>query len=175
MLKLDREDFFEHLTLLRSEGIHYTFKNSGSSYYAESEAGKYYSVNRAITKREIGFIHSVKQYIKKNDIHKTIKPLLSEGRYSRIQYFKYSKKLKNEDTIFEVDIDKAYWNMAYRLGIINQEIYEKGLTISKVARLATLGSLAKKTFVYLMVKSRFQWLPRHLTTQSISGLTSVMN
>ncbi len=159
MARVDRKDFEDKLKMYREMGIKYTFRTSGSSLYVESDAGKDYSCSRAISKKEIGFIHTVKQYIKNNDIHKTVKPIIKESRYNRIQYFKYAKGLTDTGKIYEIDITKAYWNMALRLGIINAEIYEKGLTISKVARLATLGSLAKKTYSYRFDGKREVRLP----------------
>lgn len=47
-----------------------------------------------------------------------------------------------------VDLDDAYWNMAYRLGIIRENTYRKGLKIPdtfKALRLSALSSLGKNT------------------------------
>ena len=49
-----------------------------------------------------------------------------------------------------MDINQAYWETAYLLGIVSEKIYRTGSkgNISKQARLTALGSLAKKTYIH---------------------------
>jgi len=104
------------------------------------------------TTKELIFIKSVKKHILKNDIHLRDefqeKQLYSED----VHYVKVAKVPVGivYDKVCEVDIDQAYWETAYQLGIINDTIYANGSkgSISKKARLTALGSLAKKTYIY---------------------------
>lgn len=50
--------------------------------------------------------------------------------------------------LIEIDINQAYWETAYMMGVISKEIFKKGLDMDKLVRLAALGSLAKKTEVW---------------------------
>lgn len=44
--------------------------------------------------------------------------------------------------VVEIDISKAYWCAALKLGFISKQTYEKGLKIEKVSRLAAVGASA---------------------------------
>lgn len=78
------------------------------------------------------------------------------------QYFRFYDDVFNyEDTILccnEFDIIAAYWNAARILGIIAPETYERGNSVSKKTRLASLGALAtvKNTFEYDPVKMEYK-------------------
>ena len=101
---------------------------------------------------ELKFIKSVRSYINKNKIYD--KPHFADNQifadevhYVRVARVPMFQKFEN---VCEVDIDQAYWETAYQLGIISDEIYVAGSkgNISKKARLTSLGSLAKKKYNY---------------------------
>lgn len=50
----------------------------------------------------------------------------------------------------EVDINSAYWECAYRLGLLSKRIYETGNSVSKTARLIAFGAAAtiRREFVF---------------------------
>ena len=101
---------------------------------------------------ELRFIKSVRQYIKKNEIY--LMPQFQDNQVfsTDVHYVRVAKvpMFKNFGNVCEVDIDQAYWETAYQLGIVSDEIYVKGSkgNISKKARLTALGSLAKKKYNY---------------------------
>jgi len=101
---------------------------------------------------ELRFIKDVRFYIMKNEIY--LDPKFQENQvfpedihYVRVARVPLGKLFKN---VCEVDIDQAYWETAYQLGIIDEKLYQRGSKghISKKARLTALGSLAKKTYHY---------------------------
>ncbi len=73
---------------------------------------------------------------------------------ARINYIYYNRAVMHEarhenkiltfENCYEIDLNSAYWESARRLGIINTEVYERGLTLSKKVRLMALGNLAKR-------------------------------
>jgi len=108
--------------------------------------------SQKLTGKELAFIKKIRKHINDNDID--LKFLDKNYFPNDIQYVLIDKKPKNSiyDNCIEIDIDQAYWITALKLGIITEEIFyegskEKG-NISKLARLVSLGSLAKKTSVY---------------------------
>jgi hypothetical protein len=104
------------------------------------------------TMDELKFIKSVRSYIKRNEIY--LLPHFQDNQVfpQDVHYVKVARvpMFKKFDNVCEVDIDQAYWETAYQLGIISDDIYVKGSkgNISKKARLTALGSLAKKTYNY---------------------------
>jgi hypothetical protein len=104
------------------------------------------------TMDELKFIKSVRSYIKKNEIYalphfQDTQVFPEDVHYVKVARVPMYKKFEN---VCEVDIDQAYWETAYQLGIISDDIYAKGSkgNISKKARLTALGSLARKTYHY---------------------------
>jgi hypothetical protein len=95
------------------------------------------------------FIRKVKDHVKAQIKAGKLK---KEKAYSKkIDYFHIgTHKNKTIKDCSEVDIDKAYWETAYKYGIINNEIYRYGMkkSMPKEIRLIALGSLAKKTTHY---------------------------
>lgn len=90
---------------------------------------------------ELWFIQKVKKYAEKLS-------LVFNVDRSRINYLRtdnLSEGYKCEN-VYEVDISSAYWNFAHREGIISDEIFSIQDRVSKVTRLAALGSLAKLTY-----------------------------
>lgn len=104
-----------------------------------------------LTPRELGFIRRVKNYVIKNEIHCKFTEIYMP---SDVKYVWVNRQEPNTvmDDVLEIDIDEAYWQTAYLLGVIPEGLYNEGRKengqISKVARLVALGSLAKKTSLY---------------------------
>lgn len=121
---------------------------SGSSYELISTFYNDKAYRSGFSTSDLNFIKSVKNYVKKNDIDIEF----NECDYSseRIDYIKVNK-FKVGDVLEDlrcIDIKSAYWQTALNLGIISKEIYDKGMNVGKVVRLAALGSLAKKKDIW---------------------------
>lgn len=70
-----------------------------------------------------------------------------------IKYIKFFIEKQKETffDIFEIDINSAYWHIAYRLGYISKKIFELGNDrekTPKISRLIALGSMATSTRLY---------------------------
>jgi len=94
----------------------------------------------------------VKDRIIKDGLYQNFPPARDRKRFHQsIVYFKYNRKLLREGSAFndcvEIDLKAAYWNTAYQIGLLPKDLFEKGNFVSKMSRLAALGSLAKKTTV----------------------------
>jgi len=134
-----------------------------SNYFGNSQS----TGNSKIPPIELGFIRRVKNHIQKNNI--------SENFLNKFYYpndIKYvNVKVLDPGTIVddvvEIDINEAYWRTAFLLGVIDEKLYKEGSKengkISKLGRLISLGSLAKKKDVYKYVGFR---LIKHETTRS---------
>lgn len=97
---------------------------------------------------DINFIKSVKHYIVKNELYIPYLNFKIPGD-GKVKYFQYSSSLKANQKIknvINVDLSGAYWEAAYKLGLISDVIYQKGLTVDKFVRLTAIGSLAKKVY-----------------------------
>jgi hypothetical protein len=139
--------------VLAELGKTYYIKQVNGNYELMSDMFVHRSFNKGdYTPEELRFIKEVKNYVMKEEI--AARPVFRDNQYfpSDIHYVKvsrvpYGQKFEN---VCEVDIDQAYWETAYQLGVINDALYKKGSkgNISKKCRLTALGSLAKKVYRY---------------------------
>ncbi len=99
--------------------------------------------NGFIPKNELFFINMVKQHVLKN----------SAGVYcnrAKIKYVKEGKIKKSVNytkDLYEIDLNSAYWNFAFKSNFIDEKLYLRGRKVSKMTRLVSLGNLAKRTQV----------------------------
>lgn len=131
----------------------YTIKVVNGNYELISSLFTHKTFNKnEYTMDELKFIKSVRSYIKRNEIY--LQPHFQDNQVfpEDVHYIKVARvpMFQKFDNVCEVDIDQAYWETAYQLGIISDEIYVSGSkgNISKKARLTALGSLAKKKYNY---------------------------
>ena len=98
---------------------------------------------------EIWYIGQVKKHVESLN-------LKFDVDRSKIKYIQAAKNMpyKIED-VYELDLNSAYFNCAFNNGIINELLYEKSKIVSKKTRLASLGALAKNTFVIQYTGTRF--------------------
>lgn len=147
------KQLLEKQKVLIDMGEEYTIKVINGNYELISNlfAHKTFKKNE-YTMDELKFIKSVRNYIKRNEIY--LLPQFQDNQvyaddvhYVKVAHVPMFEKFTN---VCEVDIDQAYWETAYQLEIVSEEIYQKGCkgNISKKARLTALGSLAKKTYNY---------------------------
>jgi hypothetical protein len=125
-----------------------------SSYFGNSISKR----SARMKPNELAFIKKVKHHIMKNEIYTKF-----VDRYYRPNDIRYISVKKCDpgtiiENVVEIDIDQAYWQTAFSLGVINQEIYDSGskgnVDISKTTRLIALGSLAKKVDEYHYIGNR---------------------
>lgn len=131
------------MKLIEKYKLPYDYDLNNHTMTINCALGKFVITDSLIPSHEFWFMAWVKNHVKKNKIHKL--PVIS-GNWDKIKYLKV--KLKHSKTykkVYEVDLDRAYWENAYEQGIINDYIYFRGLWINKKTRLAAIGQLAKTT------------------------------
>ena len=111
-----------------------------------TESNEYYFTDSSgLRKSELNLIKQVKDFAIDNNIKTNCNKM-------KIQYI--NKELNNglyKKDIFEIDLNKAYWNLFYKNEFTSNEIYLKGLDESKIrksARLVALGNLAKQQIIF---------------------------
>lgn len=55
---------------------------------------------------------------------------------------------KTINNVFEIDINSAYYNFALKNNFIDLKTFQRGLQVSKITRLAAIGSTAKNKYCY---------------------------
>lgn len=120
--------------------------------HAEGRWGSWMNNDSSFPAAELNFIKQVKSHIVANNTFKKVRNYFKdEQRIKKIKYFFYNKKRQPGDRfeeVYEIDLKNAYWDTAYNLPkdgtkLFSNEIYAKGLTVSKKSRLAAIGSLAR--------------------------------
>lgn len=148
------KQLLEKQKVLIDMGEEYTIKVVNGNYELISNMFTHKTFKKnEYTMDELKFIKSVRYYIKKHEIyslpHFQDNQVFSDDvHYVKVAHVPMFQKFEN---VVEVDIDQAYWETAYQLQIISDEIYRRGCkgNISKKARLTALGSLAKKSYKYV--------------------------
>lgn len=93
-----------------------------------------------------------------------------------VKYFAWSRKISYPGIymdVCEIDVNKAYLNIAYNLGYIDKDLFELAMNVkNKKSRLALLGSLAtqKKTRVYK--NGKLKETKRHYESEESKILSS---
>lgn len=131
----------------------YTIKVINGNYELISDLFKHKTFKKSdYTIDELRFIKSVRRHVIKTEVF--LDPKFQENQvfsedvhYVKVARVPFGKAFQN---VCEVDIDQAYWETAFQLGMISEKIYASGSkgNISKKARLTALGSLARKTYKY---------------------------
>lgn len=163
--KVSDEDFLESVKFLSESKVPFTFSINNHTYKIDSQIGDYITTDNKIKMKELHFVKLVKDYVYKNEIHLKIKNDFKknkDGTYNHdtVKYFDYkipNKSFTHKQNLFEVDINAAYWETAFKIGIISEEIYKKGFTVAKNTRLAALGSLAKRTIIWEFDGTTFEY------------------
>lgn len=134
----------------------YTIKVVNGNYELISKMFKQKTFKKnEYTPDELRFIKSVRSYVNKEEIYAL--PHFQDNQIfaDDVHYVKVARvpRFEKFENVCEVDIDQAYWETAYQLGVVSEEIYAKGSkgNISKKARLTALGSLARKAYNYKFI------------------------
>lgn len=135
--------------------IPFTYTVTTNTISVRSQIGKFASNNGSFPAHELSFIKQVKEFIVKNGLHhNTIMDFEKDKDVKDVLYFAYNKNLfpgNYFEDVYNIDIKSAYWETAYKLGLLPDHLYDRGKDanqISKKTRLACIGSLAKKSSTY---------------------------
>jgi len=106
-----------------------------------------------MSKKEMIIQRQLKKEIEKNTKGQEIK--FSSAK--KIHFFEFDSSLKymvetsgdcvDIENVMEMDITKAYYQMAFNLGYISEKFFNKCLDLPKIIRLRLLGSIATKRVV----------------------------
>lgn len=122
-----------------------TYTNNTTSIKTEvgGQPVKYLCSDRGLSFKQLAFIQKVKSHVQKLD-----KPELNI--YTKdIQYYKYNQLEEGfYDEVTEVDVNRAYWVLAYKKGYLSRELYEEGLKVDKMTRLISWGAIATSSRTY---------------------------
>lgn len=140
----------EFIDNLVKKGIRFKIEKTSSKFRIITDTHDYtYQANYSdIKKAEMYFF----RYLESNII--PVKLEDADTIKARINYIYYNRSIMHEvrhenkvlvfENCYEIDLNSAYWESAKRLGIINEDVYKRGLSISKKVRLMALGNLAKR-------------------------------
>jgi hypothetical protein len=145
--------FYQKQQVLMSLGEEYTIKVVNGNYELISKMFKAKTFKKSeYNIEELRFIKDVRKHVIKSEVY--LEPRFQEHQVfsEDVHYVKVSRVPVGQlfKNVCEVDIDQAYWETAYQLGIVDDKLYQRGSkgNISKKARLTALGSLARKTYNY---------------------------
>jgi len=131
---------------LKQNKMPFEMITSGSTIKIKSNLGKALFLNSKLDFKDLLFIKNVYSHIKDKYQYGQLEHLNTELTTKDVNYVGVNKDNigKNFKKIIELDIKSAYWNIAYQMGIIDKELYEKGLLVRKEIRLVSLGTLARQ-------------------------------
>ncbi len=142
--------------------IPFTILRTNRTFTMKSSIGNRLFTDNRIGLRGLNLITTVKAYVKKHKINDEIarKDYRKEEEltYVEVNPKRYGNKYTS---LIEIDVDNAYWHAARKLEVISKEIYERGLTVGKIERLASLGSLAKTTRKITFDGKKYKIEPRY--------------
>lgn len=169
MIRLSRDDFNLLKKRYKENGIPFEIHYNNMSAKLVDKFGFKHYTGDDISYKHMGFIRKVKCHVERQIKSGKLVPDLSIKE--KANYFDIGRLRKKpiKDCI-EIDLDSAYWETAYKLGIISKQLYEEPKkmeadlesrkhllskneyekekkTIKKI-RLMSLGVLAKKTTIY---------------------------
>jgi hypothetical protein len=134
-----------YVKFLENSGIPFEVEYTHGRRTVKSELGTQSFVRGNISKKGMNFIKVIKNKILKSGVVEKI-PKKTQKELG-LQYMQFNKKYIGTEfkkgKIIELDLNSAYWDAAYKLGVIAKDDYFKGLSYGKVERLASLGTLAK--------------------------------
>lgn len=103
-------------------------------------------LNKAFSLKALGFMSKVRAYVMREKIYEKVKPHAYAGlRLIDMRGVDDPNRNAYWDKCDEVDLNKAYWVAAHKVGVISDEIFQEGLSsgLSKIELLACIGTMAK--------------------------------
>lgn len=136
-----------HVEWLRRKGIPYVLKYTNSTAILTTDSEKMVFADERVLNKE----YALRAKIKK-DIRQNIEGVPLERNPYKPMYYKWSTyfaemrigegEVVRATDVWEIDLTKAYYYAANRLGYLSDEFFEKTMRVPKRIRLRLLGSIA---------------------------------
>lgn len=131
------------------------FTNNSTTLKLINEPVSYFMAPSFLKRKDLNFIKKVKDHAKKLGF--------PDARVSSsdISYYRFNQLNDKLEDVVEIDVNKAYWNLAHQLGYIDDSLHQAGLEgekIGKMTRLIALGSMASKKKVFQFDGSNYHWI-----------------
>ena len=149
------KDFMQYLNKCNHTFVLSTTTNSSIIVYSDlyHQYKVIFSDGVYMSKKEMILQRKLKKEIEKNTKDQDIK--FSSAK--KIHFFEFDSSLKymvetsgdcvDIENVLEMDITKAYYQMAYNLGYISKKFFKVTLKLPKHIRLRLLGSIATKRII----------------------------
>ena len=142
----------EFITYLNSKKINFTVRKTSSTSIVEWEDNKYLFVHHTdsflVSKGEMILQRRLKKEVLKNTEDKVFEVEYESDYFDYDSHLNYMTETIGEiielDNVIEMDITKAYYQVAKNYGFIGEEFYQETLELEKYIRLRLLGSIATK-------------------------------
>lgn len=149
MIRLTTQKIRDRIKWYHNLNEPYVIEISNHRLSLSGEGDTFMNADGMINAAELHVVKQVRYDILKHDLAKNLpKELLRKSKNPKnILYYQYSSNIVPElsiDNCVEIDLNAAYWETAHKLGLISDELYKKGESISKKTRLVAIGSLAKR-------------------------------
>lgn len=123
--------------------IAYTNNTTNIKCEIDGKPVKYLCSDRGLPIRDLAFIQKVKSHVEK--LGKPQVNVLAKD----VQYFQFGRLEEGyHEPVAEIDVNKAYWLLAYQKGYLSSEIYAEGLKVDKITRLIAWGAIAASKRIY---------------------------
>lgn len=129
----------------KSQPYQITYTNNTTSIKTEiaGQKTKYLCSDRGLSFKQLSFIQKVKSYVQ--NLNKPELNIFTKD----VQYYKYNQLEEGfYNEVTEVDVNKAYWLLAYKKGYLSSELYREGLAVDKMTRLISWGAIATSSRTY---------------------------
>lgn len=139
----------QNMELLCAQHIPHSVELGNNTIYINSEFGGRKTRNsftdNKLKNKDLNFIKRVRKHISES-----VKNLEIPKTTARdVAYIGFNRHIAGRyENVTEIDVNGAYWQTAYLMGFIGDEIYREGLTVDKMTRLIALGSLAGERTLY---------------------------
>ncbi len=147
-MRYSLENIEKQVLTFTNNNVPFLFCGTNQSIEIFSDNGYYRNKESEFPPHELNFIKRVKNYVLKHRLYEIIpNRFYTPDSKKQIKYYSYNINKKPGDIIInsdEIDLTMAYWETSYIYGLMSDDIYEDGKHVSKKARLAAIGTLAKK-------------------------------
>lgn len=136
--------FPQYQDLFKKNGVFHSLQSTTNSNTMITDAGKYVFSDTKIPPKNLHLIKEAKKQIIKNAERLKLRDITP-------CYFSLPKMKGTIQRCFdvvEIDINSAYWACAFKHGLINEDLYNKGMAVDKVTRLVMFGAAATTKTTY---------------------------
>jgi len=132
----------DHIARLRRYGVPFIIQETNNTTRIETDDEVRIYTDNAVPMKDLSFIGRVKANARSLDpeAHPE-KPYSSRD----VRYWRFNTVAQKEYlNLTEIDVNGAYWEIAFKFGYLTEELYQEGLIVDKMTRLIALGALATK-------------------------------